>query len=353
MKRFAAQRLREIGSRVFVACGASPEEANLVTNELVETSLMGIDSHGVIRIPQYVDDVRTGRVKPGAAIRVEKETPATAIVDCGWNFGAVSAMRLVEVVWQKAKRQNVACVVGTNCNHVGRLGAYVQKLAERGMLAIATANGTKRAHWVTPWAGREGRLATNPLAYGIPTNASPVILDMSTSMISAGRIRVSLHGAEPVPEGRILDADGNPTTNPEDFYGPPMGSILPFGSQLGYKGFALGVLVEVLGRTLAGLSIGEEGTEYELGNGVCLIAIDPDAFCGLETFKRLMDELCTYITSAAPAPGHRQVRMPGGLDFETRAERLANGIPVDDTTWELILEAAEKVGAQLDDAEVS
>jgi uncharacterized oxidoreductase len=347
MRHLTADYLREVGTEIFRACGASPDEANVVASELVETSLMGIDSHGVIRIPQYVDEALAGLVRPGAASRVEKDTPTTAIVDCGWNFGIVSAYRLVDVAWGKAREHTTACVLGTNCHHVGRLGAYVQRLAERGMIAIATVNGSKLYHCVTPWGGREGRLATNPLAYGIPTSTQPIILDMSTSMVAEGKVRALLHQGEKVPSGCIQDAEGNPTTDPKDFYGPPMGTILPFGSQLGYKGFALSVLVEVLGRTLAGLSIAEEGKEYKLVNGLCLIAVNPDAFCGLETFKRLVDELSAYITSASPAPGYSKVRMPGSLDFETRAERLETGIPVPDKTWSLILEAAEKVGASI------
>ncbi len=341
---FTEEYLHRVATEIFLACGAPANEAAIVSGELVETSLMGIDSHGVIRIPEYVDKVQDGTITPGAVTTIVKQTPTTAVVDGHWNFGAICARNAAELARAKAATQGVASVLLTNCPHVGRLGASVQWLAEQGFISLATACGTRFAHWVTPWGGCEGRLATNPIAYGIPTRHDPIVLDMSTSMIAEGKIRSLLQQGKPVPAGCIQDAAGHPTTDPTHFYGPPQGTILPFGSEYGYKGFALGLLVEILGRTLAGYSVAEEGNSYRLGNGVSLTVISPDAFCGLENFRSLMDELSGYVTSSAPAPGHDRVIMPGELDFRSKAYRALHGIPVADQTWNAIVGAARKVG---------
>lgn len=341
MNIFSGDYLKNLGTDIFCACGAPRDEARIVANELVEANLMGLDSHGVVRYIWYVEEVLNGHIKPGAPVEILKETPTTAVVDCGFNFGPVGANRMVDIACQKAKKCHVSCVVSWRNHHVGRLGAYVQKIAEYGMFAFATATSPKSGHYVSPWGGKEGRLATNPLAYAVPTSGYPVVLDMSTSMISEGQIRILMHEDKPIPAGCVLDADGNPTTDPKAFYGPPRGTILSLGGTMGYKGFGLSLLVEILGSTLVGETISEE---YNYMNGLCLIVIDPGAFCGIDRFTELMDQVCEYTTTVSTAPGFDEVVMPGALDFRTREVRKVHGIPLDDHTWELITNAAQKVG---------
>ena len=346
MKRFSAEYLREVGADLFVACGASREEAAVVAGELVEASLLGFDSHGVMRFLQYAEDTLEGKVKPGAPIRIVKETPTTAIVDCGFNYGPVTAVRIVEIACQKAERSNLAYIVSHNSHHVGRLGSYVQKVAEKGMFGFATCNSSKHGHFVVPWGGCAGRLATNPIAYAAPTSGRPVVMDMSTAMISEGKLRILMNQGKPVPEGCIQDSRGNPTTNAKAFYGPPRGAILPFGSQFGYKGFGLSLLVEIMSGIMAGMAT---SVDYPYINGLALIAVNPDAFCGKNRFRELMDDLCAYITSSPPAPGRNAVVMPGAYDFQILEKRSIEGIPVDERTWQLICEVARRVGVGIDD----
>ena len=341
MKIVSSECLRRLGREIFEACGAPPLEAAIVTDELIEASLMGLDSHGVIRIVQYAEDVFRGKIKPGAPVTIVKETPSTAIVDCGFNFGPVSAVHMSNIVCEKARGANVACVVSQNGHHVSRLGAYVQKIAEQGMFGLAAANSSKHGHWVSPWGGSQGRLATNPLAYAVPTSGLPLVFDMSTSMISEGKIRTLIAEGKTVPPGCIRDGDGNPSTDPKDFYGPPRGTIQPFGSALGYKGFGLGLLVEILGALLAGQA---SSLDLPYINGLCLIAINPEAFCGQERFKMMIDGLCEYVTSCPLAPGFSEVVMPGALDFRKREKRSVEGIPVAQSTWTEILSVAERLG---------
>jgi hydroxycarboxylate dehydrogenase B len=348
MPVFTAAELRDTGRRLFQAVGAPPGEAALVADELVDASLMGLDSHGVARFPMYVDQALDGTVKPGAPITVVRETDGTAVVDCGSNYGMVGGRRMVEIVRQKAERTGLACAVSLRCNHVGRLGAYPQRLAEAGLFGLAAVNSSLHGHFVSPWGGREGRLATNPLAWAAPGEPHPVVMDMSTSMIAEGKIRVLMHEGKPLPEGAVLDAGGAPTTDPSRFYGPPRGTILPFGSpRLGYKGFGLGLLVEILGSTIAGVPLDAKGAKPSYVNGLFLLCIDPGALGGRERFRGLLDELFDYVGSSAPAPGTGGVVMPGHLDFATAQARATSGIPVPDETWRLIGEAGRKAGVAL------
>jgi uncharacterized oxidoreductase len=344
MNIFTPNDLREVGTDIFIGCGAPPREAAIVADDLVQSNLLGYDSHGIARCPSYVDFALTHRVKPGAALRIVKETPTTAIVDCGLNFGQVSAAQIVDIACAKAQQAGISYVVSKNCCHVGRLGSYVQRVTERNMVGIATCNNRKIGHIVAPWGGREGRLGTNPFAFAAPTRNWPVVLDMSTCMIPEGKVHLAMEEGKPVPSGCIRDAAGNPTTDPKAFYGPPSGTILPFGSQYGYKGYGLSMMVEILG----GIMAGEDATVDQPGfNGFSLIVIEPDAFCGQKRFAELVDRLCVYVMSAAPAPGCDEVVVPGLYDFRIREKRRAEGIPVDDNVWRSVVEAGNRVNVKI------
>jgi uncharacterized oxidoreductase len=348
MKTFSADFLRRAGVQLFVAYGTPRNEAEILVDNLVEASLMGLESHGVTRFIHYTQDISSGRIKPGAPIQVVKETPATAIVDCGFNFGPVAGARMVDIVCQKARAVSLACAVSQNCHHVSRLGSYVQKIAERDFIGIAWANSSKHGHFVVPFGGSEGRLATNPIAYGVPRlQGPPIVLDMATSMIAEGKIRVLMNEGKPIPPGCVLGANGEPTTDPQGWYGPPKGTILPFGSpQLGYKGFGLGLFVEIMGGILGGNST---PTDLPYVNGLCLLAINPQAFCGVERFKELTEEMSAYMTGTPPAPGFDEVVMPGELDFRSYKRRMQDGIPLPETTWSQIQAAARQVGVSLEE----
>jgi hydroxycarboxylate dehydrogenase B len=346
MKLVSAEKLRRIGIQLFMACGTPPGEASILVNHLVETSLMGLDSHGIMRFSQYIDGVLEGKIKPGAPIKILKETPTTAVVDCGFNFGQVSAKFMVDVVCKKASQMNIACVISENCNHIGRLGAFVQEIAERNLVGYGVSNSSKHGHWVVPYGGREGRLATNPIAFAVPSTGShPIVLDMATSMVSEGKIRSLMYQGKSLPEGFIQDAGGNSITDPKDFYGPPKGTILPLGSPYhGYKGFGLSLMAEILAGILGGNSISED---LPYVNALCLIAINPEAFAGIEVFKNLIEEMSDHIRNTPPASGFSEVILPGDLDFKTFEKRSVDGIPVDENVMNLILESAQKVGVSI------
>jgi len=343
---FEAESVSKAGVALFSAAGADDCQASTTVESLVTSSLMGHDSHGVIRIPEYLDFVQDGSILVDAAITVDQTGPTTAVVDCGQGFGPVGAERAVNEGIRIASGQRTACVITRRCNHVGRLGAWVQLAADKGFLALATCNSPVYGHFVLPWGGREGRLATNPIAYAVPTGGDPVVSDFSTSVAPEGRIRFYRNEGKPVPDGWILNAEGQPTNDASEFYGPPRGGILPLGAGVGHKGFALSLLVEILGSALAGISSQDREV---FGNGVCFIVLDPSAFCPLEEFRRLMDDTVAYMKSSAPAPGSDEVLVPGEPEFRTLRQRECDGIPVDKPTLAAIRDHGERLHVHVDD----
>lgn len=326
---FPSQLVSDLGVRLFTAAGARPHDARAAVASLVTSSLMGHDSHGVLRIPEYLGMMANRMIVADAVVCVERTGPGTAVVDCGHGFGAVGAEWAMQQAVSIAKEQKTACVITRRCNHVGRLGAWVQQAADQGMVGIATCNSPVYGHYVLPWGGREPRLATNPIAYAAPTSGDPVVSDFSTSVAPEGKIRFYRNEGKSVPDGWILDSEGHPTNDPKAFYGPPRGGILPLGATAGHKGFALGLLVEILGSALAG--IGPQDPNVT-GNGVCFIVVDPSAFCPLNLFLKLMDETVAYMKSSPPVPGVAEVLVPGELEFRTMRKRQYEGIPIDDAT---------------------
>ena len=341
---FNVEDLKEFTARVFFGCGAPHDEALMIADHLVKANLMGYDSHGIIRICQYVPEVRNGRIIPGAPIRLHNETETTAVLDCGWNYGQVGALRAVQCAVDKARDHNTATVVTRRCSHVGRLGAYTQAAAEQGFIAIAACNSPPGdGHFVLPWGGLEGRLSTNPISFAIPCGSdAPILADFSTSQAPEGKIRLYLNQKKSLPNGWIVDAKGNPSNDPADFYGPPRGGILPFGGDLGYRGFALGILMEVL----AGLLAGTRTTVPQPGNGLCFIVVNVSAFLSSQEFDGLTKELRDHLKSSPVAPNHKEVVLPGELDFRLLKERTVHGIPIDPNTWEQICLNAESVGVK-------
>ena len=341
MLNISAPDLLNYSTKIFQFCQTPIEEAKIVADHLVTANLMGFDSHGVIRIPEYIGYVNKGLIQPGASIKIKKEMSTAATIDCGWNFGQVGALRAMEIAIEKADSNHMATVVTTNCCHAGRIGTYTQLAAERGFVAIALANSLHAGRWVLPWGGQEGRLATNPISFAVPCPGSdPILSDFSTAETAEGKIRVYRNRGEQVPAGWIVDAEGKPTCDPKDFYGPPQGSILPFGGDRGYRGYALSLLVDILGGILAASTSMADRD----GNGICFIVIDITAFQSREKFGVLIEEMKGIIKSSPPAEGGKEVVMPGELDFRLKQERLKSGISLDHNTWEAICNTAKGLG---------
>ena len=340
--------LREWVRSMFVASGVPEADAGAVAEHLVESNLKGHDSHGVVRTPSYLDGVREGRTNPGADFVIERQSETTALVNGNWNFGQVVARQTMALAVEKAQRMGVGIAVAYQATHVGRLGAYVEQTAAAGLLGIAMANNHGASHLVAPFGGRKPRLSTNPMAFGFPTGdpAAPFVLDMATSVAAEGKLRVARNKGAKVPDGWLLDAEGSPTNDPADLYGPPWGAILPLGGAAGHKGFGLSMVVEALAGALSPAGVSRPDPSRG-GNGLFTMAVDPQRFGGLDAFAGWMDTLIDWVKQPPYQDGADGILTAGEPERRSQAEREAHGIPIDDATWQQLVEASALVGVEV------
>lgn len=352
MPRFAADDLRALGVDLFTSVGVPGPDAELVADHMVESGLLGHDSHSVLRYPQYVEMVRQGQVKAGAPLEVLKDAPRTAQVSGGWNFGAVTATAAMELAIDKARDGAVSAVTVRDCNHVARLGRFAAMAPAAGdFIALIFANGHGSDLAVAPHGGRERRLPTNPLAVAVPTARDwSVVLDMTTSVTSGGALRYFRNRGEPVPEGSIIDADGNPTADVEEYYGTPPGAMLPLGYPVtGHKGYGLAVVVDILAGALSGAGC-SRANPTETGNALFIAVLQIEAFTPVREFYGEVDEFIDWVKSSAPREGFDEVLLPGENSHRIRARREAQGFDVDEAAWKQISEIAAELGVELPQA---
>ncbi len=265
-----ADRLRTIAVELLKGAGASDEEAAIISRHTIGANLAGHDSHGIILIPTYIDRAKRGHIVPGAPYEVVQETSNSTVVDGHWGFGYVVSERLMAHTIEKARSGAVAAATVFRQSHVGRVADYPLMAAAQGMIGIMTADSGRTSKSVAPFGGREARLGTNPICIAMPSNLpGPMFLDMATSAVAAGKIGVAVARGASVPEGWLLDKDGNPTTDPADF--KKGGAILPLGGPEGHKGYGLSVMVEILSGILTGLGFGHDPSGRH--NDGCFMAV--------------------------------------------------------------------------------
>lgn len=343
MPVFSATTLRDVTRRVFLAVGAPATVAARVADALVDANMAGHDSHGVIRIPQYVEAVRRGEIVPDAQPTVLRTTAVSALVDGGWGFGQVTAEAATREAVTRARAQGLAAVGAVRCTHIGRLGEYVEMAARDGVIAFVTAGGFGGQVGAAPYGGRTGLLGTNPLAFGFPTTDDVgMVVDFATTAVAAGKIRVAQAKNVPLPPGSLLDRDGNPTTDPNAF--SDGGVMLPFG---GHKGYALSLVVELLGRVLTGaddFADGNGGGATYGRSGTFVLAVDPGLFRGKEAVVRGIEETLARVKAVPPAPGFTEVLIPGEPEARTRQQRERDGVDIEDATVAAIRRAGQSLG---------
>ncbi|MEN3610844.1 Ldh family oxidoreductase [Plantactinospora sp. ZYX-F-223] len=330
-----ADELVEIAARILTTAGSPEPPARAVATSLVESDLVGHDSHGVRRLIPYVDAVRGGMIDPSADPVIRRRHRATAVVDGRRGFGQLAARLAVTEARELAREYGVGVVTIGNCNHIGRLGEYVQLLAETDAIGLAFCNINPT---VAPYGGRERRLGTNPLAWSAPRaeGRPPVVVDFATSAIAEGKLALSLARQERVGAGLLVDAEGRDSTDPSDFYAG--GALLPFGQ---HKGYGLSVMIEIVGGLLSGAGISSL-PGYDNTNGTVLIAIDIGTFLPVSAFRTRSEGFCRLLGDTAPAverdPGPDGVLVPGEKEAHTRAARISDGIPLAPSTWRELAE---------------
>jgi uncharacterized oxidoreductase len=328
----------------FEASAIPREEADVVARSLVDANLAGHDSHGVIRIPQYLKALADGVLKCGVSLKIQSETPAVLCCDGQWGFGQVQAHRLLDRLAPMARAVGVAAGTLKQCGHIGRLGEYGEKAAELGLVLFATVNNHGYGRAVAPPGSASGRIGTNPLCLAAPAGRQPpVVLDIGTSVCAEGKVRVCYNKGVPVPEGWLLDAAGRPTTDPGVLYHEPKGTILPLGGTQAYKGFGLGLLLDMLAGGLTGAPCSRPELGPLSANAVVFVLFDPARFAGAEHFGREVGDLSVNVRTAPPVAGSI-VLLPGDPERRERARRQVEGIALDDGTWGQLKDLACRLG---------
>ena len=345
-----AEKLTDSCLKIFRALGVSHTEADVVTRAMVDANLVGHDSHGIIHLPlKYVPEIESGLIKLGAEIEVKRESQSIAVLDGNWGFGPVIATHAVKLAVRKAKSNDVGSVAVSRSNEVGRLGGYALIAAESDMICLLTVNDHGAGSCVLPFGGTEPRLSTNPLACAIPLpGREPLLLDMSTSVVASGKVRVQQHREEAVPEGWIVDSTGTPTTNVEDFYSDPPGALLPFGGIAAQKGFGLSLVVDILSGALSSAGC-TRADETRPGNGIFVTAINIASFVEIREFNEEVDRFVEYVKSAQKPPDVEEILVPGERGFRERERRERDGIYVEEETWEQIKAVAERYRVKIAD----
>ena len=343
MIRIAPDTLEKNLIELFRNYGAFEQEAQEVSSHLVMSNLLGHDSHGVLRAPWYIEKIQKGEIVPGASIAVELETPSSAVVNGHWGFGQPIARFAMELAMKKALTQVVACVTVRNCNHIGRLGAYTSLAVAQGMVGMGMANLHGTSHVVAPFGGIDRRLPTNPISIAFPRDGQgEFLLDMSTSMVAEGTLKMKLQQKESLPEGWIIDSEGNSALDPKQFYHDPRGAILPLGGISAHKGFALSLAIDALSGALSGAQCSNaQATRH--GNACWFLALRIEAFTPLTQFRKKVDSLCRHVKSSRLAKGISEILVPGEPEQRHAEKSRQEGIYVDDLTWGQLCQKADLV----------
>ncbi len=343
MPAFSATALTDFAQRLLSAGGLGAEEAALVARSLVDANLRGHDSHGVMRIPSYVESCRKGEVVPGADLLTLKQSPTSIVADAQWGFGQTQMQRLTHRLIDLAKANGMAVGTLIRSSHVGRLGEYCEMAAQAGLVSMMMVNTHGHARRVAPPGGKAPRLGTNPLAIGSPAPQGPLILDFGTSATAEGKVRVKRIAGQTCPDGWLLDSEGRPTNDPATLYGTPPGTILPMGGDQAYKGFALGLMVEILSGALSGGVCIREVPINQNGNCVFFLALDPAGFGGAEHFAREVEGLVGFVRDCPRIEGVAEILLPGDPERRMLAQRQRDGIPLDDGNWAELLKLADRL----------
>jgi len=329
---------------IIVAAGGSEErEARIVAGNLVGANLTGHDSHGIGIIPRYILSLQEGSLKPNMHPRVKVDGGALLALDGQAGYGQVIGLEATEMAIERALQYGVCVMALANSHHLCRIGQWAEMAVAQGLVSISFVNVISRPI-VAPYGGSDRRFGTNPVCIGIPVDGKPpFLLDMATSAVAQGKMRVAHNKGERVPEGLLLDDKGRPTTDPRYGVIEPYGALTTIGI---HKGYGLAVAAELLGGALTGGGTQRTGesAKKRVMNGMLSILIDPAQLGTSEFLAHEAVEFIEWVRQSPPGEGFDRVRVAGDPERETRATREREGIPIDDATWREIREAGEKLG---------
>ncbi len=338
--------LVDICATALRAAGASDPDATLVADHLVENDRIGHHSHGVIRLREYVDAIDRGELIPGAQPRILSESTSTAQVDGGWTFGQVVAEFATDLAIRKARSCGISSVTMRRVKHIGRLGRYAEKVVENDLVSIIFTCGGGHGINQAPFGGVERRLNSNPIAMSFPSGLEgPYLLDMATSVVAEGKVRMHRARGARTPAGWIVDSRGKPTTDPNDFY--EGGAILPLGGDEGHKGYALAFMVDLFGGILSRGGVPGDPTD-SFSNDSMIIVLDPQCFVPLEEAKRRASVMTEHIKGARRRDRARAILYPGEIEATARAASAGKPIEVVPAVWEGVQSVLEQFSIPID-----
>lgn len=342
------EALRGFVHRMLTAAGSVAEEARIVSDHLVDANLAGHDSHGVGLLPMYLRDRQTNKVRANAHAQLLREDGTIGIFEGDMGFGHVLAREATEWGIAKARASGTAIVALRHAYHIARVGTYAELVCAAHLISIVFVNVVFGAPRVAVFGGRDGRLHTNPICIAVPggDNHPPFILDFATSNIAIGKVRVAYNEKRQLPPGTLIDAAGAPSTDPAVLYEAPLGAILPFGE---HKGSGLAVMCELLAGALIGGASNQADMPQDRGltNNMLAILIDPRRFMPDTVFHREIAAILKHVTDSPAADPAHPVVTAGEPERQSRARRLAQGIPIDGVTWAGIVAAAQSVGVAI------
>lgn len=358
MPTIRADALQKLVSDIFVKAGTSRTQGDRIAESLVGANLTGHDSHGVVRVPWYVQKQVSGEFVTDQKLKVITETPVLAVVDAQYGFGQSMAPAAVRMGLDKCKAMGLSAILLRNSGHVGRVGEWAEMAAAEGIVSIHYVNAAQ-SQLVAPFGGVDRRFSTAPYACGIPRpGTDPLILDFATSIVAEGKVLVASQGGKPVPMGALVSADGHLSNDPHVLYGDLVpgrspdprrgtGAMRTFGE---HKGSAMALACDLLAGALGGSGITRR-SEGRVHNGMLSIYLDPKTLDTEGTFAADVRDYIAWIKSAKPIDAAADVIIPGDKERRTAAERTANGVPLPDDVWNSILYAANLVG--IDKARIS
>ena len=347
MPTITADKISTIAREVLHAVGASEGHARIVGTHLANANLAGHDSHGFIRIIQYVSNIRQGDIDPKAEPEVERDVGAMAQVNGNSTFGQVVAMMASDLAMDKAREHGIGLVAMHNLGHTGRVGTYPERIANEGMAAMMWTGfvGGTAANSVAPFGGRARRLGTNPVSMSFPSpTEGPVLLDFATSVAAEGKLRVYRARGHTLPSEWVLNKEGVPSRDPNDYY--EGGALLPMGGlDGGHKGYGLSIMVALFGAVLG--SLGHQSTTMDTQkNGSSIVAIDLSRLASIDHVRELVGNIVAYVKDTPAMEGSGGVLYPGEIEAMTRKERLAEGVSIEQSTWDEVVGLVQELGVE-------
>ncbi len=344
------QDLERLVTDIFDAAGSSHAEAQRIARHLVSANLAGHDSHGVVRVPRYVQMKNDGLILADQKVDLLVDTPVMAVVDGKYGYGQTVAPQAVEVGIAKCKAMGLAAVALRNAGHIGRVADWAEMAAAQGLVSIHFVNASGSV-LVAPFGSVERRFSTAPYCVGVPmADRAPLILDFATSVVAEGKVLVASQGGKAVPADALIGPDGRTSNDPQLLYGDYAklgkrdirngpGALRTFGD---HKGSGLALMCEILGGALSGTGCTAPGRRF--ANGMFSLYVDPARIDPEGLFPADVTRYVSYVKAAKPSEPGTETLLPGEPEARTRAQRLAAGVPLAEQTWTLLLETARSLG---------